>query len=64
MDIFKFQQDLDQDDDGIPDFLEIEKLKQTQLKDNRDYTIKQKELGIKEKELAIKKQQANNKPSK
>jgi len=54
IDAFKFQQDLDMNNDGIPDPLQVEKLKQ-------DGAIKNRELDLKEKELEIKKKEAENK---
>ncbi len=47
IDVFKFQKDLDANNNGIPDPLEVEKLKM-----ERDYN--DKELAFKEKELAVK----------
>ena len=49
IDVFKFQKDLDSNNDGIPDPLEIEKLKM-----QRDFN--DKELAFKEKELTAKKE--------
>lgn len=68
IDVFKFQQDLDMNNDGIPDPLEIEKLRmqskhtEDKLKLEREKLKQAKE--IKEEELKIKRIQANKKPAK
>jgi len=61
MDIWKFQEDIDKDKDGVPDFMEVQKFKQQQLNDNRDFSMRQKEMNLKEKELEVKKKQASSK---
>lgn len=65
------QEDLDQDNDGLPDQYEIVKLSIEQqkqaakeLKDKNDAAFKTRQLDLKEKELAIKRTAANKKPSK
>jgi hypothetical protein len=62
------QEDLDQDNDGLPDQYEIVKLSIEQqkqaakeLKDKNDAAFKTRQLDLKEKELAIKRTAANKK---
>ncbi|RTL05502.1 hypothetical protein EKK58_07575 [Candidatus Dependentiae bacterium] len=68
IDVFKFQQELDSNSNGVPDPLEIEKLRHQvrqadeKLKLEKDKLKQTKE--IKEEELKIKKIQANKRPSK
>ena len=58
IDAFKFQKQLDSDNNQIPDHLEIEKWKQKAEIDNRKLDLQEKQMkqdkDIKEKELAIK----------
>lgn len=59
MDVFKFQKDLDMNDNNVPDHLEIQKLR-------TDSKLKSRELDLKEKEIENKKQiemKKANKPS-
>lgn len=63
IDVFKYQMDLDADNNGIPDPLEVEKLK-AQIKMSADKLALEKDKlrqtkELKEKELEIKKKQAN-----
>ena len=63
IDVFKYQMDLDADNNGVPDPLEIEKLK-AQIKMSADKLALEKDKlrqtkELKEKELEIKKKQAN-----
>lgn len=55
IDVFKFQQDLDIDNDGIPDPLEVEKFLAQKEMNNRKIMIEEKKLKLKEKEINIKK---------
>lgn len=71
---FKFQQDLDSDNNGIPDPLEIAKFKaEAEEKNSRlklerdkmltDAKLREKELALKEKEIKSKEKIASKKPS-
>lgn len=65
IDAFKFQKQLDSDNNGIPDQLEVEKWKQKAQTDERKLDLQEKKMDqdktLKEKELEVKKQQANKK---
>lgn len=61
IDVFKFQQDLDTNNNGVPDPLEISKLEHTIKKDNKQLQIKEKELALKKEELSLKSRQINTK---
>lgn len=64
IDAFKFQQDQDQNDNGIPDFFEIEKFKtETGLKKEKLSLEKEKlkqDKELREKEIAAKKAKSNS----
>jgi hypothetical protein len=66
IDVFKFQKDLDVDNDGIPDFIEVQKLKLQQETNEKDRILKEKELNMKKDELKakerIEKYKVDNKP--
>lgn len=68
IDVFKFQQDLDMNNDGVPDPLEIEKLRMQSKHTEEKLSIERQKLKqnkeIKDEELKIKKIQANKKPAK
>ena len=59
-----FSRQIDQDinNNGVPDQLEIEKLRLENDKFTEDTTQKEKDRALKEKELKVKKAQANKKP--
>jgi hypothetical protein len=52
--VFSRQQDLDVNDNGIPDPLEIERLKHERDYDTQELSLKSRELDIKEKEMGSK----------
>lgn len=53
---YKFQEDLDQDDDGIPDPIELGKLALEQQRNASEAFQKQMDIQLKERELTMKKQ--------
>lgn len=55
IDVFKFQKDLDANNNGTPDPLEIEALKLKVRDSDRKHELEEKKLSLKEKELQIKK---------
>ena len=61
---FKNQMDQDVNNNGVPDQLEIEKLKQKDRTDNRKLDIEEKKIKQKEKEIEIKARIERNKPKK
>lgn len=62
--VYARQQDLDQDNDGVPDMLEIEQFKLKMLESDRKSNIEEKKLKLKEKEIKIKQQIADKSPTK
>jgi hypothetical protein len=61
IDSFKFQQDQDINDNNVPDQLEVERLRQDNIKDMRKNAIEQKKLDLKNKELEIKREDLKKK---
>lgn len=59
MDVFKFQKDLDSDNNGIPDPLEVEKFLHQQKMDHAALDLEKKKLDQKDKEIQIKNKVAN-----
>jgi len=63
IDSFKFVQDQDSNTDGIPDQLQIEKIKSDNQLTNRKLDIEEKKLAqekeLKTQEIAVKRMQAN-----
>ena len=61
MDVFKFQQELDANSNGVPDHLEIEKLKMQKMNDSMKNSLEQKKLSQKDRELDIKEKESKQK---
>lgn len=61
IDVWKFQQDIDQDDDGIPDFKEVKELQLKEIDQKQKYSIEQRKLDLKEKEIQSKERIAKTK---
>jgi hypothetical protein len=64
IDSFKFAQDQDINNNNVPDQLEIEKLRQENIKDVRKNDIERDKLRLKEKELEIKREDLKEKRKK
>lgn len=64
IDSFKFAQDQDINNNNVPDQLEIERLRQDNIKDIRKNDIEREKLRMKEKEIEIKKEDLKEKRKK
>jgi hypothetical protein len=64
IDVFKFQQTLDSNNNGVPDPLEIEKLKMQGASSKHKMKMDEKSVELKEKELKLKEKALNKKPAK
>ena len=64
IDVFKFQETLDADNNGIPDPLELEKFKMQSGATDHKKTMDERGMDLKEKELQLKEKALDKKPTK
>lgn len=59
--VWKFQKDIDMNDNGVPDFQEVEKLKLQKIADDNGHSIEKDKIGIEKEKLKLKVEEIQSK---